>query len=330
MSMREKITEIIASELHQIPTEKRDSNRKFYYADYKDNLIYPMAEKHVGEYSVADGGEMEAKGIRPAKMASLASSSAMTFNILGNLVAELECGFPFTPGTYEISYEKQMHTLNIGSNPANLDAFLANDDVGEAIFCEMKMMEWLGKPGALKAAYLKADNYFCKEAYEVFTAIAKVLRSTDTPNKDDVYPSIFTQYDGWQMFKHTLAIYNATSHKTKEAFNKAKTKNPIESMAGRFKKITLANVVFEMDAALISDEKLRTAYSEAVEREHREAAQFIDIMLSTKVNGIGLKELFKANCGVDFDICYKSVADFVAMFGKTADELEYLKRYCCR
>ncbi len=328
--MREKITEIIANDLHRIPDEKRDSNRRFYYADYKDNLIHPMVEKHFREYNAADGGEMEAKGDRPAKMASIASSSAMTFNLLGNEKIVMKQGQGFAAGTYDISYEKQMHTLNIGSNPANLDAFLANDAAGEAIFCEMKMLEWLGKPGALKAAYLKESNYFCKEAYEVFSAIAKALRSTEAPNKDDAYPSIFTQYDGWQMFKHTLAIYNATAHNTKEAFNKAKTKNPIESMVGRFKKITLANVVLEMDAALISDEKLRVAYSEAVEREHREAAQFIDIMLTTKVNSVGLRELFKANCGADFDICYKSVADFVAMFEKTADDRDYLKRYCCR
>lgn len=328
--MREKITEIIANDLHRIPDEKRDSNRRFYYADYKDNLIHPMVEKHFREYNAADGGEMEAKGIRPAKMASIASSSAMTFNILGNERIAMKPDGPFAGGVYSISYEKQMHTLNIGSNPANLDAFLANETASEAIFCEMKMMEWLGKPGALKAAYLNAKKYFCEDAFKVFSAIAKALRSTDTPNKDDAYPSVFTQYDAWQMFKHTLAIYNATSHKTKEAFEQIKTKNPIKSMTGQFKKITLANVVFEMDLALIEDEKLRSAYAAALELEHREAARFIDVMLTTKVDGMGLQELFQKNCGADFDICYRSTADFVAMFEKTADERDCLKRYCCR
>lgn len=329
MSMREKITEIIANDLHRIPDEKRDSNRRFYYADYKDNLIHPMVEKHFREYNAADGGEMEAKGDRPAKMASIASSSAMTFNLLGNEKIVMKQGQGFAAGTYDISYEKQMHTLNIGSNPANLDAFLANEAAGEAIFCEMKMMEWLGKPGALKAAYLDAKSYFCEDAFKVFSAIAKALRSAEVPNKDGMYPSIFAQYDGWQMFKHTLAIYNATAHKTKEAFNKARAKNPIKSMEGQFKKITLANVVFEMDLALIEDEKLRSAYAAALECEHEEAARFIDVMLTTKVDGMGLQELFQKNCGADFDICYRSAADFVAMFEKTEDERDYLKRYCC-
>jgi len=323
MNVREKISEIIERELNSIPEDIRDSTHKFYYRDYKDNLIRPMADRHVEQYKAADGGEMETKGNKPAKMASLTSSSAMTFNILGNVSLVIKEGQPFSPGIYEIAYEKQMNTLNKGSNPANLDAFLANRSTGEAIFCEMKMMEWIGNPNPLKEAYCNSDYYFDADSFnEVFKKIIDALYDKNIPDSKNAYPSIFKQYDAWQMFKHTLAVYNTVSHVTKESMS-AKT----GSMAGEFKTITLANIVFEMDLDLIEDETLRTKYAEALEREHKEAKDFIDIMLSPEN---GLKKLFKVKCGVDFDIRYIPVHEFVSMIDKTDNELKELQRYCCK
>ena len=322
MNLREKISEVIEGDLHPIPDDKRDSTHKFYYKDYRDNLIYPMAVNHFNEYSVADGGELEAKGKKPAKMASITSSSAMTFNLLGNTSVAVKVGQDFAAGSYDIAYEKQLLTLNKGSNPANLDAFLSNPDAGEAIFCEMKMLEWIGPPGALKEAYLNRDYYFSPCAYDVFSKIAYALRKSEIPYAKNAYPSIFTQYDAWQMFKHTLAIYNATSETTKEALSR-KT----GSMAGKFKKITLANVVFEMDTTLVADEALRIKYAAALDREHQEADTFIQTMLSPEN---GLVKLFWEDCGVKFDIRYVPAHEFVAMFDKSNEELSYLKRYCCK
>lgn len=183
MNIREKISEIILRDLHPIPDEKRDPARKFYYRCYKDNLIYPMAPKHFSEYDAADGKEMKSKGITPAKMASLTSSSAMTFNILGNNTAVMKPGQSFAQGVYDISYEKQMYTLNKGSNPANLDAFLSNRDAGEAVFCEMKMLEWLSTTNALKEAYYNREYYFDKKAFDsVFSKIVEALRKSDILN----------------------------------------------------------------------------------------------------------------------------------------------------
>ena len=322
MNLREKVSEIIERDLHPIPDAKRDSTHKFYYRDYRDNLICPMATNHFNEYSVADGGELEAKGKKPAKMASITSSSAMTFNLLGNTSVVMKAGQDFAAGSYDIAYEKQLLTLNKGSNPANLDAFLSNPDAGEAIFCEMKMLEWIGAPGALKEAYLNRNYYFSPCAYDVFSKIAHALRKSEIPNAKNAYPSIFTQYDAWQMFKHTLAIYNATSQTTKEALSR-KT----GSMAGAFKKITLINVVFEMDTALMAEEDLRIKYAAALDREHQQANTFIQTMLAPEN---GLVELFKRDCDVDFDIQYVPAHKFVAMLDKSNEELNYLKRYCCK
>lgn len=322
MNIREKISEIIERELHPIADDKRNCTHQFYYRNYASNLICPMSDKHVAEYSVADGGEMEAKGRKPAKMASLTSSSAMTFNILGNETAIMKQGQPFAAGRYDVTYEKQMYTLNKGSNPANLDAFLSNRAAGEAVFCEMKMMEWLGTPNALKEAYCNRDYYFDPSSFDdVFSQIINDMRKSDLPNERNAFPSVFRQYDAWQMFKHTLAIYNTTSKTTHELIAQ-KT----GSMVGEFKKITLVNVVFEMDEDLISDEELRIKYLRALQLEHEEADYFVNTMLSPNH---GLVDLFAQNCGVEFDIRYIPVKEFVSMFEKTPDELAYLRRYCC-
>ena len=182
MNIREIISEIIERELNPIPNDKRDIYHKFYYRDYRDNLIYAMAPQHFQEYSKADGGELNSSGRKPAKMASIASSSAMTFNLLGNQSVTVKEGQRFSPGQYSITYEKQLYTLKKGSKAANLDAFLKNEIEREAIFCEMKMLEWIGSPPALKASYLDPAYYFCGDAYDVFHRIALSLRRSEHAN----------------------------------------------------------------------------------------------------------------------------------------------------
>lgn len=322
MSLRESITEIIKKELCPIPEDKQDPNHPFYFQSYEDNLIQPMVPVHRDyEYGAGSGGELKAKGNRPAKMASIASSSAMTFNILGNEYVTVNSGKRFASGAYGIQYEKQLYTLNKGSNPANLDAFLFNPEAREAIFCEMKMLEWLGAPRSLKDAYLQRENYFCEEAYDVFSEIARSM--IDAENKDGTYRSKFSQYDAWQMFKHTLAIFNGTSRCVKEKMN-AKQANA--SVAGRYDKVTLVNVVFELPPEYIKDPKTRDQYCKALGKEHTEADAFRRILLAPQY---GLQELFQKRCGVEFDVVYLPVARFVACFEKTKYEKQALKRYCC-
>lgn len=75
-----------------IPNSKVDAKRKFYYVRYEDNLFCPLGEQALKAYDNGSGAktrpvEKMVKGqkvISPAKMASIASFSAMTFNLLGN------------------------------------------------------------------------------------------------------------------------------------------------------------------------------------------------------------------------------------------------------
>lgn len=58
-----------------------DMNSKqapYYFRFLEDNLIEPMSEVTLKRYSQADGNELE------QKMKALRSSSAMTYNIIGN------------------------------------------------------------------------------------------------------------------------------------------------------------------------------------------------------------------------------------------------------
>ena len=319
--MRNKLTQIIKDKLNPIPEEIQDPSYPFYYRDYKDNLIRKMAHHHKCEYCRGSGGELEGKGRTPAKMASVVSSSAMTFNLLGNDSIMVKGGYGFAPGNYRIAYEKQMYTLNGGGNPANLDAFLYNEEAGEAIFCEMKMLEWLSPPGVLKAAYRNEKNYFHKDAFAVFANLIEKLKSGEKENGD--YEAAFSRYDAWQMLKHTMAIYNATSEKTKDRVERGKSGS---SMAGQFKKITLLNVVFEMDDALIEQEKLKQAYKQALGEEHDQKDQFIKAMMDP---ADGLENLFQTDCNATFGIRYMSAGQFVKCLDKSTEEFDKLKRYCC-
>ena len=317
--MRNKLTEIMKATIHPIPEDQQNPSYRFYYSDYTDNLLYPMAPRHQQEYGDGNGGELEAKGSRPPKMASMASSSAMTFNLLGNDSVTVKDGYGFAPGSYRIEYEKKLPTLNTRSTPANLDAFLCNEETGEAIFCEMKMMEWLAQPGALKAAYRREHNYYSKDAFPVFEHLIENLKTGETAQGD--CEAAFSRYDAWQMMKHTLAIYNATSEKTKDGIER---RNPGSSLAGRFKKITLLNVVFEMDDALIEPEKLRLAYQCALEEAHTQKNRFIEVMMDP---ANGLVNLFQTDCSAAFEIRYLSAAQLIGMLEKSDEELAKLKRY---
>ena len=321
MSLRARITDSLISAGNLIPKHKRSQSNPFYFNDYRDNLIRPMDPVHEQKYKEGRGKELEQTDSSPAKMASVASSSAMTFNLLGNDLVVFKSNPWFQDGQYTIEYEKQMFTLNRRSSPANLDAFLANDTARHGIFCEMKMLEWLGAPGTLKNTYLERDYYIDKAAYPVFRDLAEVLKKTEGVRKDGSHVSIFKRYDAWQMFKHTLAIYNYTSSTAKEIVDK---KTAARSMAEEFEGITLANIVFEMDSDKIKNARDRKLYLDALVCEQTEAHQFIQIMLDSKY---GLLDLFRQNCKVSFDIEYIDVRSFIEHMDKTDAELNLLAKH---
>ena len=139
----EKERNILKQVGHELTESNTDRNYPdTYYNSYSENLFEPMWEQHQKEYDVGSGGELNPSGKRPAKMASIRSSSAMTFNLLGNdTIVMKENNIGHTPGKYKITYEKQIKTIRNGrgQRPANLDALLVSENEDELIFCEMKM-----------------------------------------------------------------------------------------------------------------------------------------------------------------------------------------------
>ena len=316
-----------------IPEEKKDAERQFYYKRYEDNLFCSMDKEVFLAYNNGSGAETrptvkkvgKKEVIVPAKMASIVSSSAMTFNLLGNGTTTISTSAILPAGTYQVQYEKQMHTVNKGSNPANLDAFLSNEDKKVAIFCEMKMLEWFGTPSYLKDAYLNKDYYFkadyrnigCPvDAYEVFYKVIKQLR---TSLGKSGYCSIFKRYDAWQMLKHLLAIYNYTSFATKNAVNSF---GNIPSMAGKYNQIVLANVVNEFPMECIQDRRVRVEYAKALQTERDEAEVFIDVIKNSEIS-----RLFDNNCNAGIEVKYISAKQFADSLDMSQDKREYLKRY---
>lgn len=323
MDLRKEVTKAMP----QVPEEKVFSNDyPFHFRDYTDNLVCPMGEQALHAYGKGSGNETQPK-VRtltdgttvttPAKMASIASSSAMTFNLLGNNPAVVNSNLWLPMGTYQVQYEKQMHTLDMRSNPANLDAFLSNEEGKIAIFCEMKLLEWLNKPGNLKENYLRKENYFASDdsmvnasvdAYDVFRDVIADIRKTP-----------FTRYDVWQMFKHLLAIYNYTSFTTKKAVNLF---HFFPSMAGKYDRIILANVVNEFPPERITDGNVQVKYLAALQQEQDEAIRFIGI-----VSRSGIPQLFFNNCNARIEVKYMSAKTFAGCLKMTDARREYLKRY---
>ena len=289
MSLREKVTASMLAHA-PIPDGKADAKRTFYYATYEDNLYCPLGEQALKAYANGNGAEtrptaQKRKGqivIHPAKMASIASSSAMTFNLFGNDPATILTDDVLPRGTYDVQYEKQMYTINKGSNPANLDAFLNNESEQTAIFCEMKMLEWLGGPSYLKEVYLNPNHYFVPDyahigcpvdAYQTFRDVIERLIDKNKLTSNG-YRSVFKRYDAWQMLKHLLSIYNYTSLATQNAVNAF---GHIPSMAGKYHRIILANVVNEFPAERIEDVSVREKYVAAMEEEREEARRFLEV-----------------------------------------------------
>ena len=271
------------------------SPRQFYLQKLEDNLFKEtISQKTRSQYEKGSGNELN------DKMKALRSSSAMTYNLLGddtiNMLGDCRIG----QGKYHITYEYKLRTLNQGV-PANLDAFLYCDDTKEAVACEMKMSEWLfNSPCKLKDAYLDFNKYMmdAKNA-NVFIQVAKSLIKS---YEDDKYNSCLNIYDAFQMLKHSIALYNESNKKETD-----------------IKKLTLVNCVWEPDFVDSLSTLYQEKYKAALKNEHDEFDVFYKAMQP-------VKGLFEA-IGVDFDICYYSLSDFMKIIKLSDDRRKYLRRY---
>ncbi len=354
MGLKEEILELERTCLEELGhglNKKRARSDKYqaeYYRTYRENLYEDMDQQHIEEYGGGSGGEMKDKRY-PAKMSSIRSSSAMTFNLLGNRTATIKRNpYGLSEGIYSVAYEKKVPTL-LGRNPANLDAYLCltgKTDKTEAVFCEMKMMEWIiNTPGYLNNAYKNDNNYFAKympegeKSVSVFLKAITMLEQVMPVHEITVEESgpgefqknsrkehSFQHYDAWQMFKHTLGIYNMTSRHTlkmmESKYNNTNEVNVFE-MRNKFKKVTLVNVVFEPPTEIIREEKSREKLIAYKASEHEDfELNFKRILIES-----GVQQLFTDDCGLKFDIIYMSAKDLMIMLDMTEDRWKYLSRY---
>ena len=332
--LREEIARQVRAALdasgHPLNEATQHKNPKYsaeYFEDYRSNLFGDMSkEQHIAQYENGDGGELSDKDRDPAKMKSIFSSSAMTFNLLGNGEIRANDGNGiFAPGTYSIEYEKKLLTVKSGNVPAHLDAFLLNG--ADAVFCEMKMTEWMrDNPGFLKLAYFEDKNYYFntadgKDALAAFKTLRDSLCANMLEYKadDECDTHRFEQYDAWQMYKHILGIYNMSSAVTKDTL--AMRQKDDVRLLPPLKKVVLANVVFEPPLNAFSDEKVRKEYRDLRIKEHGEFSIF-----KTCVEKSGIIAAFKKDCGIDFSLELLTAAQFMDCF-ELNDRTDYLQRY---
>jgi len=264
---------------------------QFYLEKLGDNLIAPFSPSVQNQYNQGGGNEPL------KKMRALRSSSAMTFNIFGNDDAKIlnENG---VYQTYKVKFEKQHKTLKASASKAkaNLDALLYNPETKQAYACEMKLAEWLfSSPSDLNVKYENIDCYDHQEAAVVFTPIAQTLRTQKAS---------FRVYDANQVFKHTLACYNYC--KEMQGTNQEITK------------LTLLNCVWELPNPKLIDAH-QVNYLKRLKEEHKGSLDFNNLMQPAI-------PLFKS-IGVDFDIQYISLGDFLKKLNLDQAHRDYLKRY---
>lgn len=73
----------------------------YYFKNLDDNLIEPMSKEIINVYSQGDGNELK------SKMKALISSSALTYNLIGNDNISVISNAEFELGRYSVTFEKQ-------------------------------------------------------------------------------------------------------------------------------------------------------------------------------------------------------------------------------
>ena len=272
----------------------------YYLKRLEDNLVMPMSEQHVAEYSRGSGGELD------GKMKALRSSSAMTFNLVGNGPVRLNGRNGLPAGTYAVEFEHQLPTLEKNPHPANIDAKLEGEDGEIAIYCEMKLAEWIfGKAGGLRAQYLEPDRYLVPSSSA--SVFREVFASLCEGEQDDggVLSPRLGRYDAFQMLKHMLAVYT-------EANRRAESGEPLP------KTVLLLNCVWEMESPgkLGRYEATYRAFEAEEHAQYREFAEAVQPIVS----------LF-AGLGIDFGVRYLSLAEMIDSLDLEPSHRSALERY---
>lgn len=260
-----------------------------------------MSYCHIAEYSKGNGKELQDRNSTPAKMKSIQSSSALTFNLIGNnFVKVKKSKYGFKLGNYKVQYEKELDTLIGSPSPATLDACIISEDNECCVFCEMKMFEWLDLHSPHSSdSYLNSKKYINSEAYNVFEVKFRNLQNT----KHKI------RYDSPQMLKHLLGIYNTLKD--------AKINH--DSEFHNIKKVTLLNCVWELnDPSVLGNFSFE--YLNRLQQQHIEYRLF-------ESNFRPIIDLFKNNLNIEFELHYVTHKELIDVLDKSQKELDYLLRY---
>lgn len=259
---------------------------KYYFENLEDNLYEKMNERTKAFFESGRGEELK------DKMFALRSSSAMTFNLLGNDYITIKPNDFIGTGLYKVEYEKQLDTLQKSKAPANLDAVLEKDD--ELCFCEMKLFEPLYHKTSfqkeLSSSYENMERYYYLDSAYSFNDSIEKLKASG-----------IKRYDACQMFRHALGIYNYAR------------KNELKG-----KKITLLNCVWFLNDSL-GDEKLDQQYKQIELEERNEFNKFVECMFNS-INAF-------SKIGIDFSIKLITEKDFEAILDLPDEKIKWLKRY---
>ncbi|MBR0406259.1 MAG: hypothetical protein IJI68_13820 [Eggerthellaceae bacterium] len=273
----------------------------YYLKHLEDNLFEPMSKRHAAAYGKGSGKELD------SKMKALRSSSAMTFNLLGNGTVEIGDDGLVPAGTFTVEYEHQLPTLKRNPHPANVDAKLESLDGSCRVYCEMKMAEWIfGKACGLRQQYLMPENYLVPEddARMFCNLLSKLTKEGGYANGR--YQPLLDRYDALQMMKHAIGIYT-DYHRTLEAGGKVPQKT------------VLVNCVWEMrDPGKLGSYEDR--YLRLLEQKHEQFDRFVDIVQPE------MTELF-ARGGTSFELCYYPFPNMLDLLNLEPKRKAYLERY---
>ena len=266
----------------------------YYVMRLEDNLVQKMAPCHREEYALGAGIELD------GKMRALRSSSAMTFNLLGNHYVDVTAPSVAPVGRYKVEYEFQLPTLKGNPNKANLDARLLADDGRTVVYCEMKMVEWmLGWMKMLRASYLDSDRYLVsRKDAQVFIDLFRGLVKGE-PNRKGSFKTRFSRFDALQMAKHLLAVYSNLDREEASS-------------------VKLVNCIWEVrDAAAFAPYEQK--YRSWLETERNEFDDFVRCAQP-------VIELFEKR-GFAMAVEYIPVDRLLACLDKTAEQKAKLARY---
>ena len=196
MNILEEFDKALAAlETHELGYQigDRPTYENYLSKEAWEAYVAGMSPEHHSQYGGGSGGEIEPKNGRPPKMASVASSSRMIYELSRDVP-----GFVF---------EKKLSTIVGGM--ANLDGYLEMEDT--CIFVEAKCREPYGHQAlqTISSGYKPVYGYLREKMPRVFSCVMEDM--PDGKNMRTVFfcrGEVVVSFDIKQMICHMLAVAN--------------------------------------------------------------------------------------------------------------------------